>query len=628
MPKSANNTLKPWVSLLFASMRRQALAKRFNYRDNVPFLRTRSLNSTIECINHENLTKVPIETYRTLSNIEIPQLQDILIKDINIPKGSSAIQLVRTDKASQSMKHLEIADWASIVPMFINPILPNYELANKNNSQWPEFAMKQTIKLVSTADQNIILNKTLWPQSIFSNNCRAIGVNNQKYNELQGKGKPMTFINPSNGNHLPILILENVGDIPDGCDSIGIFPRFVPEHRKLFHQLDLLDSYGASIDSPPCNHKELEKIKNERTSLIKGFNKSIHNRREAKIKPPKGELTSLKRLLERTISHKTLWSRAKSEDRTCPADVLRCILLSNEIDTNAIRVEFIKSFILYNILTQSWRLNDQLKKDIIDIRNYSSSGQVIDNLNWKSWDLYIWRKHEEINAMELPQNLDDVVLAKERFDEFLKKLLNYQCMIVSEMKHLKTKFLEGTSAPTAPPRAITVSIIFQTILQNNKWIQVFYPGFMTLINDSLPDFGLKLEPNNIHKRQEENMIFEGEKINAIMKAMLDAEAYLYEDKFANNKPLKIVEVTRMENWKLVILSKLPFPKEVAKLLQYNSKIYTQFVNDPEDVDRNGYSMCTFKKMIDKDTFLYLYRLKDFKQLSQEKLMQTIVDEVD
>lgn len=592
--KSSKN-ISPWLSLLFSSIRRQSLDKKLHFKDNIVKLRDLSLKTCTDTLAKEpDLNKVPIYAARNIYSIQLPLLQKMLLTDIILSskKPASALEFVRVDKMSKTMKNRNIPNWELIAPLFMNPVSPTYREYKEDGDEGStryggiSFRLKQTIKLDGKGSKPISLHKVIWPDVIYSYCCRGIGVTEAKFNELDGFVK---FINPSNGNRLPIF---QVSFVPEGYDAVGLFPQFVEEHLKVFNETD---QYKALILSEECLFKDARRIKD----LINGEYPSNDRKHTFDDDTPEfnGDVLTLKKLYERTVSHKTLWSRRDAMDRRCPADIIRCVLLSNNATVSGIRSEYFKYHVLFNVYIHTLKLTGRLTMDL--------DGKLwLGRMDWKSWDLHIWKQYLELNKREGPSTIEGVIESKQIFDNFIKELYYYQCITTSEMISKREQFFESS-------RSILTSLILLNILQHSKWVHLLYPGLSLFMKMNLPPVMDAILDNSLRFPEgvaQEKLFSEGAKLYKIIGTMQSLENECYQNDFSTIRPIKIKDSTALKNWKMIIMTRVRLPKDITEVIKFNTRIYTQFVNTPEEVSQNAFTICVGKQMIDPDTFVYLFRL--------------------
>ena len=196
-------------------------------------------------------------------------------------------------------------------------------------------------------------------------------------------------------------------------------------------------------------------------------------------------------------------------------------------------------------------------------------------------------------------------------------MIQYQFLVIAEMKHYGTEFF-NFEHPNKAPNVLKYLLILQTILKSNRLLSIIYPNLSLMINDSfdsLPKFSFNSLPEDI------DYISTGKRINAIIAEEIEYENYLFSDKFDGSHNLGFEPVSRIEDWKIVIVLKQPLSRELKTIIKNNTRIWTQFVDTMEQLSKTGYSKCISKKMIDDKTFICLFKLNLGPKRPIEEIMK-------
>lgn len=615
---------KVWTALFFASWRRQASANQYRYKDNIPRIRNAVLRQFNNELSKTNLNRTMVQCDRTLFDSPLETMQDILIHDINAP-SNACLKMERTGfaKVQKAKTPPVISSWQNLAPIFIHPLDPLYDEEKQNgikvkNAHVP-FEFKQTIRLFSK-DTKRELSRVCWPDAIFSYSCNGIGVSSETYKELMdeegtGDSKPQ-FMNVS--NDAPLKIFE-VDFVPKDCDAIGLFPAFEVSHRALFTGLDLC---VALIRCGLCEGEPKAKVERMVTTRRQQQETDVHeieNDKTSADSSHQNDIQTLKELVDKSKDYQILWSRKRFKDKTCPGDIIRSTLATNDVTITQMKEEYFKHYVLFNIFSQALRLYHKVKKENMIPKNISNA-----RYEWQPCDLYIWQKFLEINSLENPSTVQEMIDHKKKLDEFLIKLNSYYFSVLCEMKSANLAFFETNNAT---PRIFAILKIFRDILLDCKAIKQYYPNLSYYAHEklrNLPNF--KDVPPEVERQDPKVQM--GKRILAIIQHSIEFEHLLFADRFSTTELIQIEPLAPIENWKLVILTKDSFPPEVERLLKFNTRIYTQFVNDLDAVTRKSFSYCKSRKMIDENTFLFLYQLGKPEKFSREQLVTNILEKLE
>ncbi|CAI4063308.1 hypothetical protein SKDZ_08G0050 [Saccharomyces kudriavzevii ZP591] len=620
-----------WQTLFMVSLRRQGSSSRYKYKFNMEDITHRVFPRCKQAFKKTNLKYEYCDIGGSLYNISLMSLQKLLLRDINAADGN-VFKIVRTDLVEKKSNN-RIQHWEQIAPMFDHPLsLYEISLGEMNKEEFrPSFEWQQLIK-VRSPDEKFNLERVIWPKSVFSNFCRGIGVRENTYDRLlkQNNGELPVFVNPANAKPLPLFKVTDETAIGE-FDGIGIFPYFVDAHKTFF--VTEIDKLKAKIASPLCNSNERKRSEKANTGRLLENEKGKPFYLDAKnvtSRVADGNITTLKHLLERSVSHKTLWSKQSTKDRTCPGDVLRSTVLSNDFSIRQLRNEFCKNFILYNIYTILQR-NKKNTRDLTPETNVTNF-----HFDWKVWDSYIWKQFQETESMEIPVDQVSLVNYRVKYDLFLEDLQTYSTLVIAEMKWNQSSIFQNDEAFLS--RFEHIALVLQTILTKSRIIKTFQPNLYKFMQDDLQStfFESVSFTDSINATIEPTFANEQslQSANALKKfanQLLYFEQKIYAEKFHVSRPIQLRPLTLSDNYKIVILDKQnAIPEIFETLLKFMTQIKTYFVKDLAEVELHGHMHCIDKKMLDKSTFMYLYELKYNETLKttplpQEKIVDNIID---
>lgn len=494
----------------------------------------------------------------------------------------------------------------------------------------PSFEWQQLIR-VRCKDDKLKLQRVIWPKSIFSNFCRGIGVKKSTYDRLleQNNGEVPMFVNPANAKPLPLFQVSDEAMIGE-FDGIGIFPYFVDKHREFF--VTEVDKLKTKIASPLCTLNERKRIEkaNAGRILANEEGKPFYlDANSATTRIAGGNVVTLKQLLERSVSHKTLWSKQSNKDRTCPGDILRATILSNDFSIRQLRAEFCKNFILYNIFTI-------LQRNKKSIRSFSGNDNAPSfQFSWNVWDSYIWKQYQETESMKIPTDQASLINYKTKYDSFLHDLQTYSALVISEMKWNQFSIFQNDE--TTLSRFEHITLILQTVLTKSKMIRIFQPNLYKFMQDDLrptlmelvgftESINATIEPGFAN----EQSLQSANGLKKLANQLLYFEQEIYGEKFRVNRPIQLRPITLSANYKIVILDKKnAIPEIFQTLLKFMTQITTYFVKDLSEVELHGHMHCIDKKMLDKSKFMYLYEEKSNEEVKaaspqKEKIVDNII----
>ncbi|CCF59935.1 hypothetical protein KAFR_0I01540 [Kazachstania africana CBS 2517] len=593
-----------WSALFFSSLRREASARKYIYKFNLPRIKKLVANrAERQLFKATEANEVPVLLDRSVFGLKISQIQQLLLKDISAP-AKTVFKLVRTDHVASPVE-----SWDVLNSLLQHPVVKTYTNDTRNTpikSLGDIFAFTNIIA-VPMAEETL---EVVWPDPMFSYFCRGIGVTSEVHDKLVRDD--ITLINPATKTKLPVFTVKFV---PTGYKAIGLFPKFVPEHRSIFKGLDL---YGAMVTSKICKGKEKQAVENvirRKLNAMDGSNDNIVN-----LLPifevgnsTRGENLTLREFINDSKKFNHLWRSSDSRNAICPGDILRATILNDEITSTQVGKEFMVHSVLFNIFSQVWRSKLKMKE-------YSSlNDDLLGSYQWKPWDSFIWNEFQKIENEPAAFTLEDVILLKNKFDRFLIDLHNYHCIVTSEMKLYRRNFFQDGEQPVA--RVIPTSLILQNILQHCKWIKVFYPGLKMAIDEqfhTLKDFPSTVVP------QDDAVLKMGSRISAIVQEMAMYEQIIYKDDLGDNIYKKEKTDVIFDDWKVVILLKYSLPNDIITTIKFGTRVYVQFVNSLENVTRIAYSKCLSKRMIDEDTFIFLYKLNKEDKIPMGKMVETVM----
>ncbi|EJS43524.1 cbp2p [Saccharomyces arboricola H-6] len=619
-----------WQTLFMASLRRQGSSSRYKYKSNIERITHRVFPHCKQVFKQTKPEYEYCDLDGTIYNISLIDLRKLLLRDINAP-GDHVLKIVRTELVKKNPNN-RVQHWEQIAPIFDHPLSLYEEILNDmDNNFQPSFEWQQLIK-VRSKDKKLNLQRIIWPKSIFANFCRGIGVRKSTYDRLlkQNNEEVPVFVNPANAKPLPLFILTD--DIAIGeLDGIGIFPYFVEAHKAFF--VTELDRLKTKIASPLCNLNERMRIKKASTGRL------LENEKGQPFYPDveaatgqvaNSRITTLRRLLGSSVSNRILWSKQVNKDRTCPGDILRATVLSNDFSIQQLRNEFCKNFILYNIFTilQRNKKNIHTRPSKISISSFG--------FDWKIWDSYIWKQYQETESTEIPVDKTSLVNYKAKYDLFLQDLQTYSLLVISEMKWSQLSIFQNDEISLS--RFEHIALILQTIMTKSRMIKIFQPNLFKFMQDDLES--TFIESINFTDSINETIdpSFANEQLsqsaNALWKLanhLLLFEQKIYGEKFRVDRPIQLRSSTLSKNYKVVVLDKQnAIPEKFKELLKFMTQMMTYFVGDLAEVELHGNMYCIDKKMLDKSTFMYLYELKHNEALKsipspKEKIVDNIID---
>lgn len=618
-----------WQTLFMVSLRRQGSSSRYRYKFNMENITHQVFPRCKQAFKKTNLSYEYCDLEGVLYNISLTDLQKLLLRDINAPR-EHAFKIVRTDLTQKSSKK-RIQHWERIAPMFDHPLSLYEKLFSEMDEDFkPSFEWQQLIR-VRCKDDKLKLQRVIWPKSIFSNFCRGIGVKKNTYDRLleQNNGEVPMFVNPANAKPLPLFQVSDEAMIGE-FDGIGIFPYFVDKHREFF--VTEVDKLKTKIASPLCTLNERKRIEkaNAGRILANEEGKPFYlDANSATTRIADGNVVTLKQLLERSVSHKTLWSKQSNKDRTCPGDILRATILSNDFSIRQLRAEFCKNFILYNIFTI-------LQRNKKSIRSFSGNGNAPSfPFSWNVWDSYIWKQYQETESMKIPTDQASLINYKTKYDSFLHDLQTYSALVISEMKWNQFSIFQNDE--TTLSRFEHITLILQTVLTKSKMIRIFQPNLYKFMQDDLrptlmelvgftESINATIEPGFAN----EQSLQSANGLKKLANQLLYFEQKIYGEKFRVNRPIQLRPITLSANYKIVILDKKnAIPEIFQTLLKFMTQITTYFVKDLSEVELHGHMHCIDKKMLDKSKFMYLYEEKSNEEVKaaspqKEKIVDNII----
>ncbi|CAB4252989.1 similar to Saccharomyces cerevisiae YHL038C CBP2 Mitochondrial protein required for splicing of the group I intron aI5 of the COB pre-mRNA, binds to the RNA to promote splicing [Maudiozyma barnettii] len=613
---SSTGNFGPWLSYFYASLRREARARKFQYVFNIPnmkALKIQDSNSRLKLV--EKNLPIPVHLETSIFNTDLSHVQNLLLADVRNQKSV---------KFGFQIKGIEgtVPDRGIISSILKNPVLPNYLDSGfaKEKLEKTPFEYKHTIRLdTDTNDETLhVFDRVLWPNPIFSNFCRGVGVTPKLYKELLTKD--IHFRSPCNSDLLPIFKIES---IPEGYDSMGLFPKFNKDQSEIFKGIDAM---SALITATPCIGYQYSKVRDAITSTLSndGLELDRIDKKDIQLFPMVSKTHSsrdtLAKLLVIAKYDTKLWSISAMTNKICPGDILRSTLFARNCNRGALRREFMKHYVSFNVVSLATRLNDhKVTKDFISDESA---------INWKPWDLYIWHEYEKLEKdFKIPNDFQDLQLIRHDFSGFLRRLFEYHCLVTAEMKVNGSTFFENTDEIPGSARCYAVTTLLNSILNNSKTLETLYPGLAAFIDSKLPKQS-QIQKTLLPKLDDSRSLEVGERISNIIREMISFENNVFHDKFTSHSRMHSEINSPMKDWKIIILHKKPFSEEQIRTIRYQSRIFTQFTNTFESIDKISYSICVEKKMIDEDTIIYLYKMNREKKSSLYNMMAEIMKNPD
>lgn len=604
--------LERWMAYFFASMRRQPRARKYQYVVNVPQIRQLKLQNTgKQLASNKGKIEISVNMNKDIFKIDVSQIQKLLVEDVRYTDNAT----FRLRNNKQDLDGKPISNWEILASMLSNPIDPKY-LERRYNDEGLiniPFRFKHTIQMqVDNPDgTSASFNRVLWPDPIFSLSCRGIGLTPEMYKQLSNKNTKI--INPANDGVLPIY---EVNFIPKGYNVIGLFPQFIPQHKSIFQDIDF---YSASIKARACLGKQNEIVKKLITTdykdnetetetselFLSSKDSNIHNSRN-----------TLEKLLDMANYDSKLWSTSIMTNKSCPGDIFRSALMAKNVNRTALRKEYMKNYVLFNFISLNLRIQEYL--------NSHQNPNLGSEIQWKPWDRFIWNEFQKLESNMMKENtIEQLQELRYKFNNFLYRLFEYNCLVTAEMKVQGKKFFENNENNDIS-RAMEVSLLSKTILTQCKEISTFYPGLALYIKKVFATANIDI----VHKMPviEDPKIQEiGEVIFNIIKEMIIFESeHIYSDKFNSHRRMVSEQSSPLTDWKIVILHKKPLLNRYAEVIKYQSRIFTQFLTNLGDIDKIRYSKCICKTMIDENTFIYLYKMSREKRSSLSDIVADIM----
>lgn len=600
-------SLGKWLPYYFASLRRQASAKRYQYKSNVPNIRQLKLQDAGKRLkNSQDQPAIPVFLKNDIFDNSLANIRKLLFEDVRRSNENVRFGLDVMNKTGK------LKDWQIISSIFQTPVDPNLLDGDTFHAMATDkpLEIRHTIKLAALNDENGIdpFKNVLWPKLIFSYYCRGIGVTPTLYDKIANTG--ICAKKPLSDMQLPIF---KVDFIPNGYDCIGLFPKFQKKHLEVFQEFD---KFSALIESRLCDVHEINKIKKLVNADIGPETSSINFvDSDGKVSTNKREGSTLSDLVKTANFDSKLWSFASSKDRSCPGDILRSAIIANNPNRSAIRRDFLKHFVLFNTVSLTERLGQHL----------NTEGQIAEDIIqlWKPWDYAMWYTFQQyISATPKIKEINDLKTLRAHFSRFLEALTQYSTLVTSEMKLTGSKFFTG-DRENSLSRADMVFLLLSTILRNNKDIDLLYPAMSTFISKTIHDVG-DGRSNLLPKFGDEENYVIGITLLKIVKELIKCESHVYKDNFTSYKNMVSELGSSIGDWKVIVVYKGHLNEEYAKTIQYTTRIFTQFVNSLDDVDKVSYSKCVSKEMVNEDTFVYLYKMSRQPKSSTNDVLSEIL----
>lgn len=618
-----DTNLKFWSTLLFAAFKRRPENAVFGYKRNVIKMKNAYDKRIKALLNKPEHNVVNAELPSALETAHVSEIRELLLKDARAPVGST-LMIFRNSKVRNQGKNQEISSWGQNSLLFKNPLSPRYGLPLSKLNIHQDFVMKNTIMLESENGEEK-LDRILWPPAVFSNSCRGIGIPSETYRQYREKygtnEKIPRLANPLPGN--ASLTLYPVDFVPHDLQAVGLFPSYVEAHKNVFKGIDL---YGAIIKSRLCTESEVKLIAQRITTGEKSASctldvdcddRNVHDPRGNENLQVQAGLDNLSKWMNVSQDYKLFWSTRNATNGDIPADILRCLFLTRDITVNQMKEEFCKHYILFSILSQAWRIDRKFPQ-----KNLDPPGSSL-KVPWKSWDLYIWQRFQEINAIPVPNTVDEFSDAKLQFDHFLSEFFSYYTLIVSEMKAETESFFQPSKSQL--PRIAPVRQVLKSILLENQWIQILYPNLHAQVKNL---FQWSHNANHLAMptatKMDETHLQSSQRLFTIVRILLELESESRSNRLGQRGGIYVDLKTPASCWKITILNNDLADPEVRRLLKFSTDISLQFTQNLEYLrNEQGWS-CRKRKMLDPNTYLYLYHNEKGSGLKKD-LIDEIID---
>lgn len=591
---------KNWKTLFFSAFRRQPSSNNYKYKHATPKIKSVVLNKITKDLASQDLKAVEVRLDRQLFSAPVSKVREIIFRDATGP-AHARIKTIRTDplRSPKAVRQVAVSSWQNIAPIFMHPLSPFSEFEAAGSASPFEYTCTVSLQSEDGLEK---LSHVSWPNALLSNSCQGVAVLKERFDALSSVG---SFVNPSDGRPLDVFVVE---EVPDGCDAIGLFPAYEDSHRRFFSGLKLC---AAVIRRKPCSPEQRAAVEALVTSSSRGEKDGEDAAEQSKTD---SQWSSLKEVMDAASTCQSLWSHARDHDRTCPGDIIRCTLMSPKIDKNQLTEEFCKHFIFYSLLSQASRLLQTVDKSVT-----YRQGKLT------PIDRCVWQKFQELNEVDSPTSVAEMIKYKQDFDEFSTLLSSYYFSIVAEMKAFSRDFFHNDRET---PRAVTVYRILFEILHNCKPFKTFYPNLSVYATKILPQNIPSVDLIRSHMHDNDGKLSLGAKALTIFKYITEFESEMYYDRLTTSKPLELEPVASLKSWKIVILAKEPLPQEIERALVFNSRVYTQCVTDLAQVTLIKFAACKVRKMIDEDTFLFLYQLQRPPKVDREELVGDVLNKLE
>ncbi|CAR29391.1 hypothetical protein ZYGR_0AD00730 [Zygosaccharomyces rouxii] len=623
-----DTNLKFWSTLVFAAFKRRPENPVFGYKRNVIKMRNAHGKRIESLLKKPDLHVVDLELDGTLETAHVSRIRELLLKDARAPTDST-LRIFRNGKVPKQGQKQEISDWKYSSLLFKNALNPKYGLPLSKLNAHEDFLMNKTILLESESGEEK-LDRILWPSAVFSHSCRGIGIPTETYRQYREKygtdDKIPKLVNPLPGD--PFLKLYPVDFVPSDFQAVGLFPNYVETHKNVFKGFDL---FGALVKSRLCTESEIKLI-NQRVITkekpssytpssdidLKGVD--VQDHRDSNNLQVETNLNNLNKWTKVSKDYQSFWSARGIPNKIIPADILRCLFLTKDITISQMKEEFCKHYILFSIFSQAWRIDRKFNnKD----PNFSESSL---DVPWRPWDLYILKRSQEISAIPIPTTLEEFSDVKLQFDQFLSEFFSYYALIVSEMKAETDSFFQPTESHL--PRMVPVKQVLRNILLENQWVQTLYPNLHTHMKNrfqwihSSNYLAVPTTTEMDEKTRQSN-----EKLLTIVRIISELESESRQNQLGERGGIYVDLKTPASNWKIVIVNNSLTDPEVRRLLKFNSDLGLQFTQNLEySRNEDGWS-CQKKKMLDPDTYIYLYHNEKHLE-SNKDLIDDIIDRFD
>lgn len=608
---------KKWLTLFLSTVTREGTSKSLRYCNNWPRLNSTSKNAFKDKMKGGSLSEKVIKINKRFYELDIPELIQILLEDMSIKNDKYINLLINPMKRNSSRNH-NIANLQKISPLFLHPLKFSY--MNSRNKKDTLFSFVQTLKLEMSSGHKVIDN-VIWPNTMFSNSCRGIGVTPELYDELLNNPS-LGHLNPHNmaidnpTTDMPLKIYT-ASFVPVGYRAIGLFPQFVEEHRTCFKGLEY---YGSLIKSNYCSINEISKVNKRIDGLFKTEMTTHLPKSIPEVEKP--ELRTISELLRISKKVANFGNNSIYDHEGYQCDAIRSTLLSNKVTTLQLQEEVFKNYILFNVFTVTMKMKQRA-------RNFNILGiDKVQQYIWKPWDYYILNEIKELENIAFPKSLNEVMFIKQKFDFVIAELHSYSQIVISEQKLNPDLFYEGEG--DLIPRALPILAVLEHILKKSKYIGLFQPNLQRYLNNNKTmseTIEYKPFPDlNILEQEDLRTIIENGKFcHSMIFEIMEMEEFTYKVGNSINKITNLEKLSDNLKWQIVIVLKDDINYECKSILLFSTKITTTILNNPESIPRFKNFTCVQKKMIDEKGIIYLYKKDETESDGTKISIKNIVD---